>query len=380
MSVENGGVEVHSGGSATLMDDSFAEAFFANEIPRNGEPARVPTVVEDDIVDEEPAPDPVKPRDEAGKFKSNTKAEKPAPKVEEPEESEEADDSPIAGWDDSIVADAKSRNFTDEYIAGFGSESALRRALMLIDKRELEEFRAGKKLAADGGKPTEKSEAKPDDKAATTETKSEQQQSTDDLLQKLDIGLSEDFDEDVVAAFSKINDHFHGRFESLHKQNTALQQQLTALVQFQNEYQNDRLNQFADRFFASADEVYADEIGKGTLAEVSPEAQEVRRQIVAEALDRFQLAQDTGRGPKDLQQALDQAMKVRFFDKHQQLARKDVAKKVSQRKASSVQRPTQRRASAGTPDQAAANFAERWYKEHGLDEQSTEDQLAVLGK
>lgn len=384
---ETGGVQVHGGGSATMLDDSFAEAFFANEVPRGSEPVKPSPVAETEDLEtegEEAAPEPVKARDESGKFKS-TKAEKPiekqVEKAEESEEGDESEESPIAGWDDELVADAKARKFSEEDIAGFGSEAALRRALMLIDKRELDDLRAGKKPEG-GGKPVEKAEAKPGDekKPAVPETKTEQQQSTDDLLQKLDIGLSEEFDDEVVAAFTKINDHYHGQIEGLRRQNTEMQQQLSALGQFMAQYQNDQLNQFADRFFASVDEAYADSVGKGTLAEVSPEAQELRRQIVADALDFVRIAQDSGRGPKDLPEAMKKAMKLRFFDKHQELARKEVAKKVEQRKGSSIQRPTQRRKSPGNRDEAAANFAERWYQEHGLADQSIEDQLAVLGK
>jgi len=390
MSTDASSVAVNEGGQATIMDDSYAEAFFANEIPLGGQPKPQAQAAEA-LVDNEPPAEPVKAQRGAdGKFAASKETkpeakkpvvEKPAAKVvEETEEHGNDDDSPIAGWDDKVVGSAKERGFSDEDIAAFGSENALRRAMMLLDKRDLEQFRAGNTTTTtDEKKPAEKVEAKAGDAKKPEAAAEQQQQSTESLLQKLDIGLSEDFDDDVVAAFNKINDHYHGQVEGLIKQNTALHKQVESLVQFANEYQNDRLNQFADRFFGSLGDEYADELGKGTLAEVSPEAQQLRREIVADALDYVRLGQSSGRGPKDLDPALRQALSIRFFDKHQQLARKEVAKKVEQRKGQSIARPTQRRSASGTPDQAAASFAERWYREHGIDEQSIEDELAVLG-
>lgn len=383
MSTDASQVAVSEGGQATILDDSWAETFFANEVVYDNKPgAAQKQVVENTTTDDEPEPETSKARGDDGKFvaKGGDKAKAVETKTKEVEETND-DDSPIAGWDDSIVSDAKARGFSEEEIAGFGSEDALRRSMLILDKRDLERFRKGGEQVDDKSKVVAKTDtaADGDKKAQATETKTEQQQSTDALLQKLDIGLSDDFDEDVVSAFNKINDHYHGQVENLVKQNTALQQQVASLVQFANEYQNDRLNQFADRFFASVDEAYAEQLGKGTLAEVSPEAQKIRREIVTDALDLVRLAQDSGRGPKDLPEAMKQAMKLRFFDQHQQLARKEVAKKVEQRQSQSVARPTQRRKASGTPEQSAADFAERWYREHGIDD-SMENELAVLGK
>jgi hypothetical protein len=384
-----------------------ADAFFADEgSPASDDPGvamvgkgsyvETPSsqtpVDNDDPLD---VPAPVGNRDSNGRFAPKPKAQPAAPakgnapapaatKTPAVLATPAAPADPLADWDANLLAEADSRGLTKEDAAAFGEPELLRRALIAMDRRDLARIKAGQAdttIATGEAAVQSASSATTTPPVATSTPAAPVAAATPApsaaakaVLDKLAINLNPDeYDPEVIGQFNAIGEYVTQQSQQITQLNGMVEQLMNA-HRSQIEQQ---IEAEAERFFASLPDEYADEIGKGLTQDLSaPNQVQVRRELFSDALHLQQIARNSGRTPKSLTELLQRSTDVRFVDKQKQIARREIAKQVADRRTQQVARPTHSRAPNGSPEEQAASFARTFFAERGV--QTTEDELSVL--
>ena len=139
-------------------------------------------------------------------------------------------------------------------------------------------------------------------------------------------------------------------------------QKLSALEQWYQRTETERLNRDYDSAFAELPEHYKAEFGEGSIGDFASDAKELaaRKAIVLEAVELQQLDAESGRPQMPVSKLVKRVLAARDFDKQYEQGRQDAAEHMGRRKRQGLARPTQRRSEAFSDDQRArANLRQR---------------------
>lgn len=289
----------------------------------------------------------------------------------QPVESAPADD-----FDAQLLADAEWYGFRPEEAKSFGSPAALRRAMTAIDRRELSAARGGEKRQTGANQSQARETSAPANQDAT-QTAAGQTAAPTIEAYKLDLDPSQ-FDEDsrpVIAGLQGLVEFAnkqHASHATALAQAQATIQQLTERLerteQFHASVQNERFTHDLDRLFDSVAEQYGELFGKGPIKDLKDLNQvKQRNDVVNELLGLQDIDHRNGREPMPLDRVFRRAISSLHPDKTIDLARKQVAKEVTQHRSGAVARPNQRRSAPLSADQEAVEAAREAFKAAGLD-------------
>jgi hypothetical protein len=304
----------------------------------------------------------------------------------------------------SLAADY---GYTPEDAAAFGTPENFKRAMSVLD-RELAGL--GKKMrtgqappesdAADAADEAEevpattaqRSAATPSNKApgadrkAAAEAPDARLPSSDSVegraFEKFKLDLDPvEFGEETVQKFSKLVDHFNTQMERLAAENGELKQHFGRVQQMESQRIADEFVEDMDRFFESQAEEYGDVFGRGTRSDLDPKSEYFKaRNAFVEQMNDLAAGelQRTGKIPSRAK-LRERALRVfePTFKKLEQNVRGKIAGQVDKRTRLGLRRPSQRTAPVAgkTGDQRAANFANQFTRERGLDVFEEDDGL-----
>lgn len=312
-----------------------------------------------------------------------------------------APDAAAEVFDAELLEQARWYGLTDEFAKSFGSSDMLRRALTAIDRRDISVASASQSQQGqqvEGEQQAAQQQAVPQDAAqadAATQAAAQPEVSLAQLTGEIEpFKLELDgWDEDTRKVLEGLNTHYATQLQKLaatakapqplldavQQKIDALDQQFQALEQFRLRAEGERIEQEFDGLFSSAGDEYAEVFGKGAGRELGLDSKELqaRKELVQEMFALAEADKQFGRKPMTRPQLFKRALAVRFFDKQQDLARKQVQAQVQQRKSQAVAKPTQRRAPPKTGEKAAAEFINGFLKDRGIDlDAPTSDILA----
>ena len=280
-----------------------------------------------------------------------------------------ADETPQDGGDfgSELLSQAEMYGFTADDAKAFGSEEALRRAMVAMDRRGVAYIREKLSQQAPEEKPAEP--AKPEPKATA------EQQAAD--LAAFDKWKAEvdptQYDEDTLKLFNGLNDHYdalvrkqHSTIQANESKVAALEAQLQAITgRFQAEDAARVTEQF-DTFVNSLGEEYADLFGKGTARDLKPtDPVFANRQKLFQEMEMLKWADEVAkRPPLSVSQLAQRALLLLHGDRIKTTARKEVLKKVTQQRGTAVERPSQRTTRHKTGVEAAIARIKAFEKAH----------------
>ncbi len=303
--------------------------------------------------------------------KTEQPAEKPAATNHQDVETEKPETDE---FDEELLAWGDAQGYTPEDARAFPNAESFRRTLVANDRRELARLKAqaGGAKAPEGPKvDAPKQETAP----APKPTDAAQAAS---LLQKFKMEIDPDaLDERAAAKFMEFNDHVHGAFESMSQKLAEYEkrfgeldakfgqsaQDVSSLIKEAQRTQWTRTISAADTFFNSQ-KAFASQLGTGTVKDIkqgSPEYQ-TRNDILLDALQLQTLDRNAGRESDDIEPYLKRALNTRNWDQAKEIARKELAAEVAERKKSGVARPTQRRSPSVSRDAQALQFVRKQFR------------------
>ena len=310
----------------------------------------------------------------------------------------DAGKEPAAGIDQTLVELAEWYGFTAEDAKSFGSSDALRRALTALDRRELsarQQSQQTQQVEGDGktgaeSKVAAEASAEKQTQQATAETKQSEQAAakvaeanlTVQDFEPIALDL-EGWDEETAGVLKGLADKANSSISKFASRVTSqateiattrnqlaqLQQHIEALEQHRQQIEGERFEQELDGYFGGVGEEYSPIFGKGAGRELKPDSAELksRHDLVKEMFALRETDQRLGRSEMTRPQLFKRALAIKFFDKTKELARNQLSHEAKDRKEQAVARPTQRRSPALTGDRAAAERANQFYKDRGMD-------------
>lgn len=295
-----------------------------------------------------------------------------------------------------IIAEASNYGISAEDARAFGSVAALNRAFAALDRQAAAAAR-GKTAdttttvkqpdataaapAAQSTQPAQASAAPPAAQPATAQAPA----ATSDAaagkgpFEKFKVDLNpEQFDEETISFVNKLNDHYDNVVRQQHAELQSLKSELSNLTGIATDFRNQKQAQFTeqmDSVFAGLDDVFADELGKGALHTLTADSPQLKNRVnlVSEMLALEQADAFRGRKPGTVQTLAQRALRSLYPDKHEQITKKQILSKVEERRSQAVHRPSGRKGKPSSPEQAATDFVNTFYRERGLDQEEAFD-------
>ena len=189
-------------------------------------------------------------------------------------------------------------------------------------------------------------------------------------------GEDHDFEPEVVEAFNKISEHYNTQFASAADSITQLEgvvgqlvNELGGVAQDKQHQQQQQYDAVMDGFFDTLEGPLKENYGSGRAGEMDPQSPEyAKRMEFANEVGMFvQYALHSGQQP-DLQQIQQRVLRSRHSNEMDANARHQVRQQAQQRRQQAMRRPNAPATGrGGTPEDNAANFANSWYREHGME-------------
>jgi hypothetical protein len=280
------------------------------------------------------------------------------------------DETPQDGGDfgSELLAQAELYGFTADDAKAIGSEDALRRAMVAMDRRGVAFIREELNKQAP--------EAAPAEPAKPAETKATAAQQAADLAAfekwKAEVDPTQ-YDEDTLKLFNGLNDHYdalvrkqHSTIQQNESKVAALEAQLQAITGRFAAEDAARVTEQFDTFLNGLGEEYQDLFGKGTARDLRPDAPEfTNRQKLFQEMETLRWVDEVAkRKPMSVSQLAQRALLMLHGDRLKTTARKEVLKKVSQQRNTAVERPSQRTTRHKTGVEAAIARIKAFEKAH----------------
>ena len=182
-------------------------------------------------------------------------------------------------------------------------------------------------------------------------------------------GEDHDFEPEVVEAFNKVSDHYNAQFESAAQSISQLEGVLGDMINERQAYQQMEYDATMDGFFDGLQGPLKEMYGSGNAAEMDQNSAEFsKRMEFANEVGMFlQHAEQSGQQP-DLRQIQQRVLRSRHSNEMDANARHQVRQQAQQRRQQAMHRPNAPATGrGGTPEDNAANFANSWYREHGME-------------
>ena len=290
------------------------------------------------------------------------------------------------GFDAALLARAKKYDFTEEEARELGPD-ALQRTLAAIDRRNLrawqqyqeqqeQQRQAGAAPNQPSGQqppaavpPTGQANGQPPvQPPAKPNAAGEASRPFEKLKLNLDPAI---FDEDTIPVINSINDHYDQVLQQQHQKVSQLE---AVLAHVAGSFQAEESRRFAnamDTRFADLPEELHEVFGKESLAELlrkDPNSPAVKERMRINSAMSALLDTDLRNGferPSD-DELFQRAVHSLQHAHTETLARKKISKEIAARRGQAVNRPTARKTKPATPEKAAGNFANNFYRERGF--------------
>ncbi len=243
--------------------------------------------------------------------------------------------------DEALVSQWNQMGYPAEALGQFNSDDELRRAMAVHDAMALAPIRQKRGQAPPQHQPENAGQQQPPPTEGQTPAK---------LFEKLALNL-EGWDPEAVKAINAINDHYGSALERVEAELRQRDERYSALektyAQQQYAAQQQQLaqeNQQIESWFTSLGEEFADTFGKGEYGKFAPDSAELkaRMELVQEAEALAAVDERLGRPPQEWKSLLNRALNSRYADKTKEIARKEIAQQVQERRKQSIARPSSR--------------------------------------
>ena len=189
-------------------------------------------------------------------------------------------------------------------------------------------------------------------------------------------GEGNEFEPEIVDAFGKVSNHYDAQFaqaaDSISQLEGVVGQMINEMGQMtssSNHQQQQQYDAAMDGFFDTIEGPLKESYGSGRASEMDPQSPEfAKRMEFANEVGMFlRYSRSSGQQP-DLQQIQQRVLRSRHTNEMDANARHQVRQQAQQRRQQAMRRPNAPANSrGGTPEDNAANFANGWYREHGME-------------
>lgn len=286
-------------------------------------------------------------------------------------------------FDATTLENASRLGLSAEVAKSFGSKEALQQAL---DATQL----ALDTQAAAWARAQLSQEAADDAQGGAPSQQQDQQQAAQAALEKLKIDLDPaEWDEQQIATFNKLNDHYHSIAEKHAAENKQLRDDLAVVArelvalrqspaQLTGQQAEDpvQLTRDIDTFVANLGEEYRDIYGTGDKTPDPRSLHFAARAKLAEEMAYLRIADDQANRPKASNAELAQrALRLLHPDKIQTAARKEIAAKLEQRAKHNIARPSGHNGKAPSGDSKATSFVTQFLRDNAIPEAELESAI-----
>jgi hypothetical protein len=194
----------------------------------------------------------------------------------------------------------------------------------------------------------------------------------DDEFKMPDPPEGEEWDEATTSLVKSLHSQFNSKWKQQQELLSQQQQFINSHLQQQQQAQLQQYVQEFDGFVNALPETWAPVLGKGSgfeMAAKNPQSPQLQARVhldnVAKQLQAGRQAQNLP--PLSRNDLLDRALRVAFPQQHEENIRSEVETEVSKRQRMVTNRPTVRGSRSNlSPEEAAAQKADRWFQDRGL--------------
>ena len=290
------------------------------------------------------------------------------------------------GLSDVLQQEARTLyGFSDDDIASFKTDDDLTRSLSMIDRRSMDLYRQTQAPYQQGAPQfqpshqpwSEQHQLPPQQVPQQLPPQQQQQQQQPQkeekewTPEKLELGLGDDFDPDVIEVLGKMNEHYHQQMIQSHQlsmMNTSDLNQLTGFAGSIAAERDAAYDQQLDDYFDSLPETYGKVFGKGRLNELPPNSQERQNRLMWEQDYGALVNMDRDRGLRELSfdGYKDRVTRTRWGNLADEATRTDIRDKASVQRRKGINRPGNNSTRKMTAEERAGDFLDQKYAEHGM--------------
>lgn len=249
--------------------------------------------------------------------------------------------------DPELLSIAKDLGYSEDEARSFGNTAMLQRALEMVNKAFEWSQQAAPKPADE-----KKGDEKPEDP-------------------EYEVELGENWDEDLVNQFKKLNDHYKGKTKKMETQFAELQQKFDAVVSHVARQQTEAIVREVDGMIGKLGDEWKDVLGEGPSGEIDPNSQQAKNRL--ELMDEMEIEarilQEKYKGKRQprLDDLFERALNKKYGNHQRKIAAKEISNKLTKRKKQAVGRATHRRSDKEmTPEERATASVSELMREKGM--------------
>jgi hypothetical protein len=186
---------------------------------------------------------------------------------------------------------------------------------------------------------------------------------------KYDLGIGDDWEDDVANVFHGLNDHYHSELERMSNRISDMTGDLHGLTGGQDQQAAQQYEEEMDTFFDSLGDEWSGVFGRGPVRGLTEGSQELeaRRELNQELGALIAGDMQVGRPSQTIGELAERSLWSAFRDKALQIEKGMIGKQVAGRRRQGISRPSSRNATSSDGRERAMQRANEFYRERGME-------------